>query len=108
MVAFERPLLAHPPRAIGIFERVVERQEWYALVMRNRRDEPVEPADPGLGVRPPVVPGQHVGEQNAEPELLPAAHHRTKIRGWGVDIASLGQVVDSTLDDQDRSEEHTS
>src|SRR4029434_10659587 len=56
MVAFVRPLLAHPAGTLRIFERVVEREQWYLFLARDRGDQLVEPADLGLGVRPAVGP----------------------------------------------------
>ncbi len=78
-----------------------KRQQWHVFLPRDGGDELVERADFRLGVRPAVVPGQHVGERDAQPELLAAPHHRAKVLRRVLDRPLLGDVVDASLDDQD-------
>jgi hypothetical protein len=101
MVAVRRPLLRHPPGTVRIFERVVEREEWDLLVAGDLCDQGVEPADLRVGIGPAVVPRQHVGKPDAQAELLAALHNGAKVVRGILDVASLSDVVDSSLDDQD-------
>jgi len=79
----------------------VERKQWDILVPGDLCDQGVEPADLRVGIGPAVVPRQHVGERDAQPELLASSHHGAKVFRGALDVASLRDVVDPSLDDQD-------
>src|SRR6266540_2341292 len=95
-----RPVGAHPAGALGILERVVERKERHALMPRELGNQLVQPPDLRLRVRPAVVPRQHVGDRDAEAELLPPLHYRPQIGRGVLHRTPLGDVVDPALDDE--------
>ena len=85
------------PGRSGVLERLVEPEHGHA----HRVDERVQLADRGLRARPAVVPRQDVRDRDPQAELLPAPDHRPQVRGRLVDRASLRDVVDAALDDED-------
>ena len=97
MVAVRCPLLAHASGPVRIFERVVEREQRHFFFSRNVGKQRVEAADLCFGIRPAVVPRQHIGEQDAQAELLAAPHHGAQVLRRAVDITILRDVVDAAL-----------
>jgi hypothetical protein len=100
MVAVRSPLGVHASRTIGVLERVVERKQRNALGARVLGDQGVQPPDLRLGVRPAVVPRQQVDDDDAQPELFAATHHRAQVGGRVIDRSPLRDVVDAALDDE--------
>src|SRR5919197_697812 len=87
-----RPLVAHPSTAVGVLERVVEREQEHVLGACELGDQLVEATDLRLRVRPPIVPRQHVRDRDAQAQLLAAAHHRAQVLRGLLDRASLRDV----------------
>src|SRR5687768_17293862 len=96
MVALDRPFLPHPPAALLVLERLVEREHGHA----HLADERVQLADGRLRPRPAVVPREDVRDGHAQAELLAAPDHRAEIRGGVRYRLALRDVVDAALDDE--------
>src|SRR5207247_6112792 len=86
VVAVVGPVLAHASGPVRVLERLVEGENGNV----DFGDECVQPADRLVGPRVAVVPGQHVGEGNAQPELTAAGAHRAEALRRLLDRAILG------------------
>ena len=78
----------------------MERKQRNAFVACKLGDQGVQLADLRFRARPTVVPRQHVGDGDAQPELLDAPNHGAQIGARLVDGPLLRDVVDAALDDE--------
>ena len=65
-----RPFVAHPARAPRVFEQAVPAEQLRVLLARDPRDAPVEVADQRVGGGIAAVPGQELGDRDAQSEPL--------------------------------------
>ena len=79
----------------------MERQERDGLLICDRGDQRVQPADRRFRRGPAVVPRENVRKRDADPELLPATHHLSELVGGDLHGDALGDVVDPALYDED-------
>src|SRR3954451_310299 len=100
MIAVVGPPGTHPVGVLGIGERVVKWEQWYAVPLREERDQRVEPSDVAGRASVAVVPGEHVDDRDTEAEPAPVLHHSGEVRDSLLHRTPLDDVVDSALHDE--------
>ena len=89
------------PGAPRVFEQVVPAEQLRVLLARDPRDAPVEVADQRVGGGVTAVPGQELGDRDAQSEPLARADHLAQVRRDLGRPAPDRDVVDASLDDHD-------